>query len=83
MTRWGRSGGFVRAFVGGGGPHCEIRLKESADGSRWSRPEEFALSGAETEASWQRMIDRLRPPPSDTERRMAEIERELNRLGLD
>ena len=50
---------------------------------RWSRPEEFTLSGAETEASWQRMIDRLRPPPSDTERRMAEIERELNRLGID
>ena len=54
-----------------------LRVKRAV--RRW----EFALSGAETEASWQRMIDRLRPPPSDTERRMAEIERELNRLGID
>jgi hypothetical protein len=29
------------------------------------------------------MMDRVRPPPSEAERRMAEIERELNRLGLD
>ena len=50
---------------------------------RWLRPEEFALSGVETEASWQRMMDRCRRPPSETERRMAEIERELNRLGVD
>jgi hypothetical protein len=50
---------------------------------RWSRPEETAPTGPETEASWQRMIERMRPPPSEAERRMAEIERELNRLGLD
>ena len=56
-----------------------LRVKRAV--RRWSRPEEFALSGAETEASWQRMIDRLRPPPSDTERRMAEIERELTDWG--
>ena len=62
-------------------PRIVLRVKRAV--RRWSRPEEFALSGAETEASWQRMIDRLRPRPSDTERRMAEIERELNRLGLD
>ena len=62
-------------------PRVVLRVKRAV--CRWSRPEEFALSGAETEASWQRMIERLRRPPSETERRMAEIERELNRLGLD
>ena len=58
-----------------------LRVKRAV--RRWARPEEFALSGAENELSWQRMMDRLRPPPTETERRMAEIERELNRLGLD
>lgn len=62
-------------------PRIVLRVKRAV--RRWARPEEFALSGAETEAIWQRMMDRLRPPPSETDRRMAEIERELNRLGLD
>ena len=50
---------------------------------RWSRPEESALSGSENEAHWERMLARLNRPESDAERRMAAIERELNRLGLD
>ena len=49
----------------------------------WTRPEESAVSGHENEASWRRMMERLRRPDTDAERRMAEIERELNRLGLD
>ena len=58
-----------------------LRVKRAV--RRWSRPEEYSLTGAETQASWQRMMDSMQPPPSDIERRMAEIERELNRLGLD
>ena len=58
-----------------------LRVKRAV--RRWARPEEFAVDGAENELRWQRMIERLRPPPTETERRMAEIERELNRLGLD
>ena len=49
----------------------------------WSRPEASASSGAENEASWERVMARLRPAETEVERRMAEIERELNQLGLD
>jgi hypothetical protein len=49
----------------------------------WTHPEESTVSGLETEASWQRMIDRLRRPESEAERRMSAIERELNRLGVE
>ena len=58
-----------------------LRVKRAV--RRWARPEESCVSGPETEASWQRMLDRLKPRETETERRMAEIERELNRLGLD
>jgi len=43
VTRMGPSGRFVLAFEVCGRPHCEIRLKESADGSRWSRPEDLGV----------------------------------------
>ena len=49
----------------------------------WTHPEDSAVSGRETQASWQRMIDRSRRPETEAERRMTEIERELNRLGID
>jgi hypothetical protein len=49
----------------------------------WTHPEESTVSGRETEASWQRMIDRLRRPETEAERRMSAIERELNRLGVE
>ena len=58
-----------------------LRVKRAV--RRWSRPEESALSGPENEARWERMLARLNRPDSEAERRMAEIERELNRLGLD
>jgi hypothetical protein len=57
-----------------------LRVKRTV--CHWARPEESARSGAENEASWRAMMDRLKRPESETERRMAEIERELNRLGL-
>jgi hypothetical protein len=62
-------------------PRVVLRVRRTV--RRWTRPEESSVSGPEIDASWQRMMDRLRPPPTETERRMAEIERELNRLGLD
>jgi hypothetical protein len=58
-----------------------LRVKRAV--RHWARPEESAVSGPENEASWRRMMERLRRPDTDAERRMAEIERELNRLGLD
>ncbi len=59
-----------------------LRVKRAV--RHWSfRPEELAPTGAETAASWQRMMERVKRPDSDTERRMAEVERELNRLRLD
>ena len=62
-------------------PRMVLRVKRAV--RRWARPEESSISGPETEASWQRMLARLKPFETETERRMAEIERELNRLGLD
>ena len=62
-------------------PRVVLRVKRAV--RRWSRPEESAISGPETEASWQRMLNRLGRSETETERRMVEIERELNRLGLD
>jgi hypothetical protein len=62
-------------------PRVFLRVRRAV--RRWTRPEESAVSGPELEASWQRMMDRLRSPETETERRMGEIERELNRLGID
>lgn len=62
-------------------PRVYLRVKRMV--RLWTHPEESAVSGREMEASWQRMIDRLRRPETDVERRMAEIERELNRLGAE
>jgi hypothetical protein len=62
-------------------PRVVLRVRRAV--RRWSRPEESAISGPETEASWQRMLARMKPRETEAERRMAEIERELNRLGLD
>lgn len=50
---------------------------------RWVYAEASAISGPETEASWQRLMARVHRPRRDIEQRMADIERELNRLGLD
>ncbi len=61
-------------------PRLLLRVKRTV--RHWARPEESARSGAENEASWRAMIDRLGHPETEAERRMAEIERELNRLGL-
>jgi hypothetical protein len=61
-------------------PRVFLRVKRAV--RRWTRPEESAVSGPETEASWQRMLDRLKRPETEVERRMGEIERELNRLGI-
>ncbi|HEY8455101.1 MAG TPA: family 16 glycoside hydrolase [Actinopolymorphaceae bacterium] len=43
VTRMGPNGKFVLAYEVCGRPHCEIRLKESADGSRWSKPEDLGV----------------------------------------
>ena len=59
-------------------PRVVLRVRRAV--RRWSRP---AISSPETEASWQRMLARTKPRETEAERRMAEIERELNRLGLD
>jgi hypothetical protein len=63
-------------------PRLVLRVKRAVRALS-ARPEELAPTGPETEASWRRMMDRMRRPDSDTERRMAAVERELNRLGLD
>ena len=62
-------------------PRVYLRVKRVV--RLWTHPEECAVTGRETEASWQRMIDRSRRRETEAERRMTEIERELNRLGID
>ncbi|HEV2566118.1 MAG TPA: hypothetical protein VGU19_13650 [Microvirga sp.] len=61
-------------------PRLVLRVKKAV--RRWSRPEESSVSGPETEASWHRMMDSVRKPEREAERRLAAVERELNRLGL-
>jgi hypothetical protein len=43
VAQTGSSGKYVLAYEVCGRPHCEVRLKESADGSRWSRPEDLGV----------------------------------------
>ena len=47
------------------------------------RPEQLSATGAETQASWDRMLSRYGRVETDTERRLKAVERELNRLGLE
>lgn len=51
--------------------------------SRLSRPEDLAPTGAETQASWDRMMDMVNRPRREAERRLADVERALNRLGIE
>ena len=46
------------------------------------RPEALASTGQDNQASWDRMLSRYRPAETETERRLKDVERELNRLGL-
>ena len=48
-----------------------------------ARPEESALTGPETQASWYTMIARLNREDYEARRRLADAERALNRLSLD
>ena len=51
---------------------------------RFVYPEESAFTGAQTQAGWNRlMADLHHRERSDAEQRMADIERELNKLGLN
>ena len=62
-------------------PRLVLRVKRAV--RHLSRPEHLAPTGPETHASWQRMMARVGRPANDAEQRLAEVERELNRLGLD
>lgn len=58
-----------------------LRVKRAV--RRLSRPEELAPSGQETQASWDRMMELVNRPRREAERRLADVERALNRLGVD
>ena len=46
------------------------------------RPKSLEQSGASTQADWDAMISRMEARDSETERRLAQAERALNKLTL-
>jgi transcription elongation GreA/GreB family factor len=62
-------------------PRVVLRVRKAV--RQLARREETAdLSGAQNEASWQNMLDRVEQRDREIEARLARAERALNRLTL-
>jgi len=60
-------------------PRMVVKMRRAV--RHLSRGRETEPSGAQNEASWQRMLSALETREGDLEYRLAEAERALNRLG--
>ena len=64
-------------------PRMLVRVKKAVRRLARRPDVETEPTGAETEAQWQEMLDRLAEANRESEQRLAAAERALNRLNLN